>query len=752
MSKNFVKECREFIVYLKNMTAFKDVEILIWIYFNLYAYRQIESRQTSYSREAFLNFLNNDESFKIYSHKYADFTGEAYDRLRETILEKYTYENSNSKSSKVIISIKELEELYESLLHDEVRNKTGTYYTPSFVVESMVFKAVSSYIGEAAHCTDELRDYMLGKEVQISFMTAVEIIKVIESIRIIDIACGGGVFLREVLECLSHLAKEMYLILGEDYNVQILKARIVSHNLYGIDIQEETVILCKLLLAMAIDLPHDCSLSNEITFNIFCNDALLMEKGEGEPFAQKFDIVIGNPPYIGERGNKSLFDNIRQFPFGQKYYEGKMDYFYFFIYKGWEILRERGLICFITTNYFVTADGAQNLRKFMRENLSFQWIVNFNEVNIFRGAKGQHNMIFMARKEIEGKKRTTTVCFHGGKYDSRELKKILIEGTAAEGVEITRLNGQNELYDVKGLLLIQSQRAIGGIFDKICQTANYTLQDLCHVNQGIVSGADRLTASWAKKLVMEGREGSGIFVLHEREIEVISLTGESKEKYLRKFYKNSHVKRYYTLENQGLYILYINDENLNDITAYPDLYHHLLPYKEMLEQRREVKNGVRRWYALQWPRNPKIFEEEKIVAPQRALKNTFAFTKDPWYASADVYYITKKKPTISLFYLLGVLNSSLMYYWLFHRGKRKGEYFELYATPLKALPIYYPGEYRDIREMEVLVEKVLLLKGDNGEAKCVQEKIDKLVYGLYHLNSDERKEIEDFVKRRGFYK
>ena len=101
-------------------------------------------------------------------------------------------------------------------------------------------------------------------------------------------------------------------------------------------------------------------LGNEI-FTVSKIDEVMGEGG--------FDIVIGNPPYIGEKGNRNIFENIRRHGFGKKYYEAKMDYFYYFIYRGIDMLNKDGVLAYITTNYFITADGAKNLRKFLNRLL-----------------------------------------------------------------------------------------------------------------------------------------------------------------------------------------------------------------------------------------------------------------------------------------------------------------------------------------------------------------------------------------------
>ena len=74
-----------------------------------------------------------------------------------------------------------------------------------------------------------------------------------------------------------------------------------------------------------------------------------------------FDIVIGNPPYIGVKGHREIFEQVRLGNLG-KYFIGKMDYLYFFFHLSLTMLKLNGVSSFITTNYYVTADGAVKLR------------------------------------------------------------------------------------------------------------------------------------------------------------------------------------------------------------------------------------------------------------------------------------------------------------------------------------------------------------------------------------------------------
>jgi hypothetical protein len=67
-----------------------------------------------------------------------------------------------------------------------------------------------------------------------------------------------------------------------------------------------------------------------------------------------FDIVIGNPPYVGEKGHKEIFEKIKGNAWGKKHYKGKMDLFYFFFHLGIDVLKVNGTLTFITTNYFIS--------------------------------------------------------------------------------------------------------------------------------------------------------------------------------------------------------------------------------------------------------------------------------------------------------------------------------------------------------------------------------------------------------------
>ncbi len=112
----------------------------------------------------------------------------------------------------------------------------------------------------------------------------------------------------------------------------------------------------------------------------------------------KFDIVIGNPPYIWGKWNEKIFQEVYNSSFWKRFYTRWMDIFYFFFHRWIDILKEDWILTYITTNYFITADWWINLRRDLSTRTSLSKMINFNELNIFENAKWQHNIILMLEK------------------------------------------------------------------------------------------------------------------------------------------------------------------------------------------------------------------------------------------------------------------------------------------------------------------------------------------------------------------
>jgi hypothetical protein len=137
----------------------------------------------------------------------------------------------------------------------------------------------------------------------------------------------------------------------------------------------------------------------------------------------KFDIVIGNPPYLGQKSNNAAFQVLKNTRIW-KYHQRRMDYFYFFFHLGLDILNENGVLAFITTNYYTTATSADKLRQHIKSSINICTLVNFNEFKIFPSALGQHNLITILNKGYSDSCNIIDVN-RSGNADSNLLKNIL---------------------------------------------------------------------------------------------------------------------------------------------------------------------------------------------------------------------------------------------------------------------------------------------------------------------------------------
>ena len=456
-----------------------------------------------------------------------------------------------------------------------------------------------------------------------------------------------------------------------------------------------------------------------------------------------FDIVIANPPYVGEKGNKDTFAIVKdKNNYLSKYYQGKMDYFYFFFCLGLEILADDGIETFITTNYYITANGASILRRTFKEQGEILQLINFNEGKIFESAKGQHNMITIIKKTKDRTENCKYILNLKNQFlTAEECYKIFYEYEKNDNVVYKNIS-QCDLYDGKENYIRldgdTENNEVSIILNKI-KANNKTLGEICDVNQGIVSGADSVSERHLNKYDIDAKKGDGIFVLdvnNPQDYQVIKQIKLSKDesKLLVPFFKNSDICRYCTNENNHYYILYLQKFQCN-FNKTQIIKHHIAKFIDI------INNSSCNSPFLHRPRNKSIFKAPKIVAPQRSRVNTFGYNEIDWYASADVYFITKPKYEFQIKYILGILNSKLYYFWLYHKGKRKGDMLELYQTPLSEIPIMNVDKNKQ-EQISNIVNNIIKNKQNNINTLELENELNSIIYRIYNINSVE----QDIIK------
>ncbi len=676
----------------------------------------------------------------------------------------------------------------DSLLTQEKRTQTGSFYTPHQWVWMMVQLALSDFVSEKLSLEFSKAQAVvkaLSKANQdlgpdtgealsiISGAMAKALYEAIQGIRVIDIACGAGAFLLEVVEVLTNMQYRLGGFLGYEHERVNLARLFYSKCVSGIDKQQYPLLVYGLCLIWRYGLETTSKAYPSVFQQDSLDNAVYLERPLLKTLeAGGFDIVIGNPPYLGEKGNVQVFKDIKKTAFGKAHYEGKMDLSYFFTIKGLDLLKPSGNLTYLTTNYFITADGAVKYRKTLHERTWFKYILNFNTYPIFKDALGQHNMIYMLKskadkRDVNGKTRIDYVLSSAHENRVSLQTEEIIQRAVDKDYVNTYDCPSDQLYNADGTISILSHdthRSVLSAYEALCDCK---LKDIFNINQGIVSGADQVSKHMLRTKLSERsikkyhiEKGMPIFVFDAGNPKV----SELEQDLLRPFYKNSDIDTYIIRPRTQRFIIYLDDYIDTFEQNYPALNKHLSQFKEVLDKRREVQTGTRPWYGLQWPRNQQVFEGPKIVVPQRSKVNRFAYTRQPFYCSADVYYFKERihtnadmsakenMPQQAWWYYLGMLNASVLYLWLYHNGKRKGELLELYAKPL--LETYIPSYKGALWQMRIAktVENIVHMLEAGGHyndenIQVLSNQIDELIFEQMNLDQDTKKVISEFHRR-----
>ncbi len=466
-----------------------------------------------------------------------------------------------------------------------------------------------------------------------------------------------------------------------------------------------------------------------------------------------FDVVIGNPPYIGQSGNKEIFRTVKSNGFGKKYHRKRMDYFYFFVHYAIDNLKQNGVLSFITTNYFFNATCANVLRTHIREKMSFISVVNFNESKVFASAQGQHNTVYNLIKN-NNYERNIKVIFSSEKtiIDNNELNLILNgKHKKFKYFDIQKPNLYEDVSNNINCTSIiendqQDNDSISNLFSGCLK-----LNDVCDINQGILTGANSVTKGNSVLVDANISIGDGIYILTNDELDSLSLS-KTEMDIIKPWYKNSNIKQYITTKPNPFWLIYAKLSA--DIENKLVIFNYLKKFENIIKDRNfesgELSKAKRldKWWALSSARSDFDFSQPKIVCPQRSPKNTFAYTEDEWFAASDVYFITNKKNiSLNIKFFLGVLNSKLIYYWLYNKGQRKGDILQLFKGPLLSIPIKLPNTF--IEGLIVTeVESILMLKQSGSKTDLNEYRIDNLVYRLYDLTYSEVKVIDPEIESK----
>ncbi|EAJ3700113.1 class I SAM-dependent DNA methyltransferase [Campylobacter coli] len=445
-----------------------------------------------------------------------------------------------------------------------------------------------------------------------------------------------------------------------------------------------------------------------------------------------FDLIIGNPPYIKEAENKDLFTNTKKL----RTYQGKMDIWYHFVGRGFDILKNNGYLAFIATNNWVTNSGAKKLRNIVLEESQILSLVDFSSFMVFDSASIQ-TMIMSFQKTKPPKNYE----FHFAKITTQtpiyEDALSLLKNEKTQNNEILKINLTPKKFIDKTLNFTKSDYE--ELFNKIQKYGKFYLEEK-EVANGIHPHYDFINNRINSNHNFAFKIGQGIFGLSEEEKEKLKLT-KLENNLVKPYYDTQNFLKFFFKKNNHQWLIYTNSsfKNPNSMDDYPNLKKHLDKFQNVITSDNKP-------YGLHRARDEKFFTgSPRIVALRKCVgEPKFSYVDFDCYVSATFYVI--KTQRINVKYLTAILNSKLIAFWLKHKGKMQGNNYQIDKEPLLNIPIVTINSKNQkiADELINLVDEILKVKEQDKNANIqeLENKINSIVYKLYNLTEEEIKIIE----------
>ena len=563
-------------------------------------------------------------------------------------------------------SIGDIEELKDQT--KERRKKDGVFYTPEYITDYICRNTIIPYLsqnGEANTVHELITEYEATNSLD-------ELDKKLKEIKIVDPACGSGAFLNKAVDVLFeihevlHDSKYAYdNSLDQYFDSLESRRQIISDNIYGVDLNEESVEITKLSLFLKLAtsgvVKQGFKLPN-LDKNIKCGDSLIDDEtvvGEkafnwNAEFSEifdngGFDIVIGNPPYVRQEMIKHLKPYLQD---NYATYSGVADLYVYFFEKGLNILKDNGFLSFICSNKYIKTQYGLNLRKLL---LSIN-ILKYNDYtgsNIFESATVDTSTIVLQKKYNSNNNILVDDDFY---LPQEKLDEIAF---TFEKLEIINLR---EKIKSKGKLI----------------------KDLdIEINSGLKTGFNEV-----------------FMVSNSIKNELIAQDSKN-EKFIEPILRGRDITKWKILKND-LYLLHIPD-GTNIENEYSSMYNYFLKFKEPLEKRGDKGKY---WYNLRPCAYDDMFKEEKIIYSTISTEPCFVYDNEGYYLNNSAYMLHSK--TINLKYLNSLLTSNLLFWYFKYIGTDYGgkahPYRKIY---IEQLPILIP-EDKDIEmNLSILADEII---------------------------------------------
>ncbi|EDA0376540.1 class I SAM-dependent DNA methyltransferase [Campylobacter jejuni] len=438
-----------------------------------------------------------------------------------------------------------------------------------------------------------------------------------------------------------------------------------------------------------------------------------------------FDLIIGNPPYIRQEEIKELKNTLSK---NYKVYKGTADIYTYFYELGFNVLKENGILSFITSNKYTRAGYGEALREFLLKNTCILKYIDLNGIKVFDSATVDTSILSFEKIKI---KENT---FKYLSLNNELLKNYDFEISAIK--EFLNIS-QNSLSKESFAFNDESTNALKTKIEKL----GTPLKDWhgLNINYGIKTGLNE-----------------AFIITTEKKDEILANCKDEDEKertakLIRKMLRGRDIKRY-RYEWAGLWVINThngykskNGEKVEaiNIEHYPSLKKHFDEFYPQLEKRSD--KGLTP-YNLRNCAYIEEFEKEKIVWNPVSGEYLFSYIKEHIFFNNSLFMMTLD--VFSLKYILAFMNSNC-YKWLITLKTnliQTGSYAYGAKDKIERLPIPKINSKNEklANELINLVDEILKVKEQdkNANTQELENKTNSLVYKLYNLTEEEIKIIE----------
>lgn len=585
------------------------------------------------------------------------------------------------------------------------RKKDGVFYTPKYITKYIVENTVGRLCTEKK---DELgiddEAYARGRKGR-QKKTIQELDTKLTVYRdwllgltICDPACGSGAFLNQALDFL--IAEHRYVdeleskLLGQSIVFKDIGDHILERNIYGVDINEESVEIARLSLWLRTATKG--RKLNDLSGNIKCGNSLIDDPAVAgakafdwkrefpQVFAKGgFDVVVGNPPYLRVQGLRESFEKESQY-FETKFESatGRFDIYVLFIERSFHLLKTDGQGSFILPHKFLSSDFGEGIRRFALTHKCVNSIVSFGADMVFADA-------------------ATYTCIIGFSHGNSHIAMATVEPSLLFG----SFSKSSLSYDS----LTSEKWSLGNADNRALLTKLYTqplrvVDVFQSVSQGVVSVGDDI-------LIMQGNLQGDRFVGYS---ERLAREVELEATVVRPMLIGEDVRRFAPLSH-GLFIIYphhvvdgktVPYEEEEMRSRFPLTLQYLSTFKEELVTKKvRYKTNPKYWYSLHRSREVGLFEQRKIVTPETSMGGNMTIDDQGYFHNTQVYcLVPNPQQGFTLEYLLAIMNSNLFWFFLKETGAvLRGGYFRFKTKYLEPFPIPAPPSGDNLAQITAYV-------------------------------------------------